>query len=524
MVEKDGKVTYYEYVEFEGDKLFTVICLPKKEGKFPTLILRSPYARPLTVQTIDEECEIRIDEYSNWTNAGFAVILQHCRGTGKSTGDFIPMQRDRADGRFLQDWIRKQPFYNGELVLFGESYDASVHYLTAPFAPDVKAAVLQVQDFNRYNAVYKNGVFKTNITGTWFADMYKLNSIKKRNYTPESYNMLPLKDFAKTVFNEEVESFNELLKHPDKTDEFWEKLDNGKEIRDAIKNTDVPILFVTGFYDIYTGAIFDMWNSLSPKTRANCALAVHPFDHSGTGLNQPVQFENGVLREAFKGYAESWLNAALGKCECPFEKGKVTYYKLFGDKWCTDNFETPKQSRRFKLGEGEVTYRYNPYNPASFKGGLSTNFGANDWQDKPNSRYDIVSLFTEEFSEDTFIKGKMKAKLKVKSTCEDTCFYVRISLCKDEGDYGLRDDINLISNFEANYTPNNEICMDFSFDEHAFVIKKGEKLRIDISSAANPHYLRHTNNKGLFSEQTTAKIADNTVVLGDSSIEIPIES
>jgi predicted acyl esterase len=100
---------------------------------------------------------------------------------------------------------------------------------------------------------------------------------------------------------------------------------------------------------------------------------------------------------------------------------------------------------------------------------------------------------------------------------------MRLSLCKKEGDYGLRDDINQISNFCESYVPNSEIYMDFSFDEHAFVIKKGEKLRIDISSSAFPFLVRHTNNKGLFSEQTTSKVAVNTVFLQDSYIEIPIE-
>ena len=74
------------------------------------------------------------------------------------------------------------------------------------------------------------------------------------------------------------------------------------------------------------------------------------------------------------------------------------------------------------------------------------------------------------------------------------------SLVKEDGYYGLRDDINQISNFCADYKPNAEIEMEFSFDEHAFVVKKGEKLRIDISSSAFPLYVRHTNNKGLFSE------------------------
>ena len=64
--------------------------------------------------------------------------------------------------------------------------------------------------------------------------------------------------------------------------------------------------------------------------------------------------------------------------------------------------------------------------------------------------------------------------------------------------------------------------MEFSFDEHAFVVRKGEKIRIDISSSAFPHYVPHTNLRGPFAEQTTAKVANNTVVLEESYIELPI--
>ena len=64
--------------------------------------------------------------------------------------------------------------------------------------------------------------------------------------------------------------------------------------------------------------------------------------------------------------------------------------------------------------------------------------------------------------------------------------------------------------------------MTFSFDEHAFVIRKGEKMRVDISSSAYPHYVPHTNQKGLFSVQTTAKIAENIVILDESYVELPV--
>ncbi len=244
------------------------------------------------------------------------------------------------------------------------------------------------------------------------------------------------------------------------------------------------------------------------------------YDHSGTPNSQPVKFENGTFGEAFPSMYVNWLDYVRGKRVSPVETGKVTYYKLFGEKWCTDDFAQPEKSMTFPLGKGEKTYRYNPYVPASFKGGLSANFGGNAWQDEPNSRYDILSFFTPEFEKDTFLKGKMKAKLCVKSTCEDTYFYVRLSLVKQEGYYGLRDDINQISNFVADYKPGEEAEMEFSFDEHAFVVKKGEKLRVDISSSAYPYYVRHTNNKGAYALQTTAKVADNTVILDKSSITV----
>ena len=54
-------------------------------------------------------------------------------------------------------------------------------------------------------------------------------------------------------------------------------------------------------------------------------------------------------------------------------------------------------------------------NPATFKGGLSANFGGTAWQDAPNLRDDIITVYTPEFTEDTFVKGKIHAKLKVKT-------------------------------------------------------------------------------------------------------------
>ena len=524
MCKQNQANVFFKYLEAGNAELFTVICLPKCCGTFPTVIMRTPYVDSEEEMSEVEICENKSKEFRCWLDSGYAVVFQHCRGRGKSTGDCIPYINEREDGLFLQDWIRKQPFYNGELYLYGLSYTASVHFVTAPFADDIKGAVLQIQDCERYNCNYRNGFYKIGLHGGWYVEMYKAKSLKNKNYTTESYNMLPLSNFSKTVFGESAEDFDEILKHPDRNDDFWNTRYGGGEAHNAIKHAGIPILLMTSFYDIYTGGIFDMWNSLDSETKAESALAVHPFEHDFTchGDGQPINFENGNIDKEFANFPVEWLNSVRGNCEPPFPKGKVTYYKLFDHKWCCDDFSPVKQYQKIGLGNSVVSYQYNPDDPATFKGGLSANFGGTAWQDTPNLRDDIITVYTPEFREDTFVKGKINAKLNVKTDCEDTCFYMRISLCKAEGDYGIRDDINQISNFDSSYIPNTEIEMNFLFDEHAFVIKKGEKLRIDISSSAFPHYVRHTNNKGLFSEQTTAKIANNTVNLASSHIEIPI--
>ena len=128
---------------------------------------------------------------------------------------------------------------------------------------------------------------------------------------------------------------------------------------------------------------------------------------------------------------------------------------------------------------------------------------------------------SEPFEKGTFVKGKMKAKLRVKSDCEDTCFYVRISLVKKEGDFGLRDDITQISNKDKNYIPHSEITLDFLFDEHAFLIQKGEKLIFHHQYFLTLYLIK--NKKGLMCVQKTAETAHNTVIGSKSFVTIYCE-
>ena len=77
---------YYEYTKFDGEVFFTIILLPKKCGCFPTVVCRSPYLLDMGQITEDEAVRECLISYASWLERGYAIVFQHCRGQGKSTG------------------------------------------------------------------------------------------------------------------------------------------------------------------------------------------------------------------------------------------------------------------------------------------------------------------------------------------------------------------------------------------------------------------------------------------------------
>jgi len=513
---KHSHFGFHEYIT--PSRLFTAVVLPEPSGQFPTLIIRTPYVTAMEKMSEEEAVATYLPMQSEWLENGYAVVIQHCRGCGKSGGDFIPYEDEKEDGLALQDWIRKQPFYNGELYLYGSSYLSVVQYLAAPYGEDIKGAIFSVADSNMYNFCYRNGFLKAGLLGSWYSEMYKARSLPK-NYVSEAMQTLPLSAYSQTIFGENSPLFDEILKHPDPTDSFWATQMGGTDVFNAVQNAQFPVLLTTGLYDLFTGGIITMWNRLDETSKQRSALLVSAYEHSDAP--QCILFPDGKRTEHFgANYEIQWINSVRGLAPCPFPLGTITYYSLFDNQWRTGSFQNDSELQ-LTFGSDTRTYTYNPYAPASFQGGLCCNFGGTAYQDPPNSRYDIISVYSEPFEEDTLVRGRMTALLQVASDCEDTCFYTRLSITTEEGDFGLRDDITSICLQHPDYVPGTLVPLRFTFDEHAFLIQKGARIRLDISSADAAHYVRHANQKGLFSTQTTAKIAHNTVALEGSFLTLP---
>lgn len=292
------ELRYYafcDYLKCKDAMLFTMALLPYEGGKFPSVIIRTPYEGGYVNETEEKLMTILMKDYEMYLKRGYAVAFQHCRGTGKSSGDFIPYQNERDDTRGLYDWVRQSSFYNGEIYLLGLSYLSTVHYAAAPYGDDIKGAVFEVQDTNRYNLWYRNGVFKVGLHGNYHMNMYKHKSIEHKNFTQsKSFNTLPLSALEDVVYGEKSAEFAKTLKEgADPKAEIWNTPMGGVEYRDAVKTANFPILLTTGFYDIYTGGIFDMWNDMPTELRKKSAMIVTPHEHNDRNNAVGITFKNG---------------------------------------------------------------------------------------------------------------------------------------------------------------------------------------------------------------------------------------
>src|SRR2546426_10015287 len=89
----------------DGTKLAANIFRPKDAGRCPVILMRSPYGKP----------DQNFPEAKRYTEAGYSMVVQDCRGRGKSEGEWDPFAREPEDGFDTQEWIGQQPWCNGEI-------------------------------------------------------------------------------------------------------------------------------------------------------------------------------------------------------------------------------------------------------------------------------------------------------------------------------------------------------------------------------------------------------------------------
>src|SRR5512133_1089241 len=95
----------------DGTVLLANRYYPRRGDNRPTILLRLPYGRA----NFDYVARI-------FAERGFQVVVQACRGTDGSAGEFDAFRQEHLDAKPTLDWIKQQAWFNGALATYGPSY------------------------------------------------------------------------------------------------------------------------------------------------------------------------------------------------------------------------------------------------------------------------------------------------------------------------------------------------------------------------------------------------------------------
>ena len=384
-----------------------------------------------------------------------------------------------------------------------------------------KGAILNIQTDRMYFRNYRNGCCFDFCNLEWWLSMIRR---EYPNQNLEGAVKRPYKDIMKRVIGAEYPSYTNLLLN-DKYNDFWEK-DPRTYAIDSLK---IPVLFVEGWYDYYIEGMFSMWERLPEETKEKSSFVVGPWGHD-TAVSTKAKYplENGNIPTD---YAVKWFNSIRGGIPYKYAKsGQVNYYSIGKDVWNTAAYPaTDFKAMRLYFGESNalndspceteksISYVYDPekrLNCYEYQNIYrTTDVGGVDG---------VISFQTPEFTEDKSFFGKIRWYMNVSSDCDDTAFFIRVYFVEDNIAYNLTETITALSHIKEDYQAGDRLAIDVYTPPIAFTVKKGRKIRVDISSDSGI-YVPHANIKGHWAEITETKIANNTLYLKDSFIELYTE-
>src|SRR5437763_9188164 len=236
----------------DGVTLRADIYRPKADGKFPVLLVRTPY---------DKTGEMNFGLRA--AARGYVVISQDVRGRFTSEGEWYPFKNESLDGYDTVEWAAALPYSNGKVGMFGGSYVGATQYLAAIAKPPHLAGICPVVTASNYHDgwTYQGGAFEQWFNESWTSGLAQdtlnrfvrshtsaLNGIAKLPLTQYPLFDLPQASSDADLLHSLSPYFFDWLAHPG-YDEYWKRW----SIEDHYADIGVPSLTVAAWYDIFLG-------------------------------------------------------------------------------------------------------------------------------------------------------------------------------------------------------------------------------------------------------------------------------
>src|SRR2546430_2151371 len=154
----------------DGVTLRADIYRPKADGRFPVLLVRTPYDKQ-GIMTFGLRAAKR----------GYVVIAQDVRGRFTSEGEWYTFKNESLDGYDTVEWAAALPYANGKVGMFGGSYVGATQYLAAIAKPPHLAGICPTVTASNYHDgwTYQGGAFEQWFNESWSSGL-ALDTMRRR--------------------------------------------------------------------------------------------------------------------------------------------------------------------------------------------------------------------------------------------------------------------------------------------------------------------------------------------------------
>jgi hypothetical protein len=494
-------------------------------GGRPTVLIRTPYGRRI------------IGPLGRlYAERGLQTVIQSCRGTFGSEGEWSPVRNEQADGHATLEWVATQPWFDGRLVMWGASYLGMTQWAIAEDAPDfVKALDLGVTASNVHEAiVYPGGAFALEMALTW---LYQLEhqelgwgavlrtQLASAKALTAAADVLPLGKCDVAAVGKPVPHFQDWLVHSDPGDEWWDPVDFGRRLERV-----PPASLVGGWYDLFLPAQVADYEALRRAGRP-ARLTIGPWTHASPGL----------FAETVRDGPE-WYEEQLGEHPGREPRAPVRVFVMGSRRWEEFSLWPPAgEAQRWYLGRwgtlgleppaesGPDHFHYNPHDPTPAVGGASLNVrtaGRRD-QRRREHRHDVLTYTSAVLTEDLTVIGPLTATLYVRSSLEHTDFFVRLCDVSEKGrSVNVSDGIVRLSPAgSATIGDDGVLTLEIAMWPTAITFRAGHRIRLQVSSGAHPLFCRNTGTGEPLATAAIVRSADQEVfhdAARPSSITLPV--
>lgn len=533
--------TDVECVTRDGISLRADIYRPADDGRYPALLLRTPYGKNVSAST-----HLSLDPVRAALH-GYVVIIQDTRGRFASDGaEFVPYRDEFADGFDTAQWATELPFCDGQVGAYGVSYMGGAAWQLAVSAPPSLRAISPTQTANDQfeNVMWRGGAFMWGTHLVWslgaLAPMQLVRSRAEDPATPAAFEALvrAVDDFdamarflppsGLPVADPEdpfLPYFYDTMRHSIRDD-----FHTSRSIAGRHRCVSVPALIIAGWYDVLLGSDLEHFAAMRTEAATEVArdqtrLLIGPWTHgsfaTGAGEQDFGLRSSGMLLDLKQDltllqvrWFDRWMKDGGGD-----DEPRVKVFVQGVNRWRDEDDWPPAAMRPspwFLRAGGGLTespapdeaepqgFVYDPLEPCPTCGGsflLPRPYAAGPIDQSPIMRRSDVLVYTSEpLAEELTLIGPVRAILFASTSATDTDWVVK--LCRVEATgrtLNLCDGILRASFRERDWSrpqpvaPGEVLRYEIDLWATAAVIAPGERLCVLITSSDFPRYDRNPN-------------------------------